>query len=109
MASPLPQACSSTQDTSRNPNDPETERVGLLFDIVAGSPEDADAIIASIWHTALHVPIPEYIGAQSQSAFPFSPPSLQTLSNGETYSYCLNHVIDVDDPLETVRISYKDL
>ena len=92
-----------------NPNDPETERVGLLFDIVASSPEDADAIIASIWHTALHVPIPEYIGAQSQSAFPFSPPSLQTLSNGETYSYCLNHVINVDDPLETVRISYKDL
>lgn len=92
-----------------NPDDPNTERVGLLFDIIAKTPEDADAIIANVWHTALHVPIPDYIGAQSQTAFPFSPPSLQTLSNGETYSYCLNHVVEVDDPLETVRICYKNL
>lgn len=92
-----------------NPKDEGTERVGLLFDIIAKTPEDADAVIASVWHMALHVPIPEYIGAQSQTAFPFSPPSLQTLSNGETYSYCLNHVVEVEDPLETVRIAYKEL
>ena len=92
-----------------NPEDENTNRVALLYDIVAKTPEDADAMIATVWHTALHVPIPDYIGAQSQMAYPFSPPSLQTLCNGETYSFCLNHVIDVEDPLETARISYETL
>lgn len=92
-----------------NPSDKNTERVALLFDIIAKTPTDADAIIASIWHTALHVPIPDYIGAQSQMSYPFSPPSLQTLNGGETYSFCLNHVIDVDDPLETARFNYENL
>lgn len=92
-----------------NPKDPDTETVGVLFDIIAASPEDADGIISNVWHTALHVPIPDWTGAQSQTAFPFSPPDLQTRNGGETYSFCLNHVIDVDDPLETCRIRYEDL
>ena len=92
-----------------NPKDPNTETVGVLFDIVASNPADADGIISNVWHTALHVPIPEWTGAQSQTAFPFSPPDLQTRHNGETYSFCLNHVIEVDDPLETCRFTYYDL
>lgn len=92
-----------------NPADPETETVGVVFDIVAKNPEDADGIISNVWHTALHVPIREWEGAQSQTAFPFSPPSLMTQENGKTYSFCLNHVIEVDDPLETCRITYYQL
>lgn len=92
-----------------NPKDPDTETVGILFDIVAKEPEDADGIISNVWHTALHVPIKDWEGAQSQTAFPFSPPSLMTQENGKTYSFCLNHVIEVDDPLETCRITYYQL
>ena len=92
-----------------NPKDPDTETVGVLFDILADDPLKADGIISNVWHTALHVPIEEWEGAQSQTAFPFSPPSLMTQENGKTYSFCLNHVIDVDSPLETSRISYYNL
>ena len=92
-----------------NPKDPDTQNVGVLFDIIAKTPEEADSIISNVWHTALHVPVEEWIGCQSQTAFPFSPPDLQTKNGGETYSFCLNHIIDVDDPLETVRFRYYDL
>ena len=92
-----------------NPSDPDTERVGVLFDILANSPADADGIISNVWHTALHVPIKEWVGAQSQTAFPFSPPDLTTQSGGETYNFCLNHIIEVDDPLDVCRITYYDL
>lgn len=92
-----------------NPKDPDTETVGVLFDIVTKREGDADGIISNVWHTALHVPIPDWVGAQSQTAFPFSPPTLQTMNGGATYSFCLNHVIDVDDPLETCRFTYYDL
>ncbi len=92
-----------------NPKDPSAESVGLLFDIVAKNEQDADGIISNVWHNCLHVPISQWIGGQSQTAFPFSPPSLQTMNGGATYSFCLNHVIDVDDPLETCKIAYYDL
>lgn len=92
-----------------NPKDANTETVGVIFDILAKTPQDADGVISNVWHTALHVPIHDWEGAQSQTAFPFSPPSLMTMENGKTYSFCLNHVIQIDDPLETCRIKYYDL
>ena len=92
-----------------NPDDPCTERVGVMFDIIARNEEDAGSIITNVWHTMLHVPIPEWEGGQSQTAFPFSPPDLQTQEGGKTYSICLNHVVEVQDPLETCRIRYYDL
>jgi len=92
-----------------NPADPNTTCVGVVFDIVAPTEQDADGIISNVWHTVLHVPIAEWEGAQSQAAFPFSPPDLQTQQGGATYSFCLNHVIEVEDPLETCRIRYLSL
>lgn len=83
--------------------------LGLMFDILAKTPELADGIITNVWHTALHVPIRDWQGAQSQTAFPFSPPTLQSQNGGETYSFCLNHVLLLEDPLETSRASYFNL
>lgn len=85
------------------------EALGLMFDILAKTPELANGIITNVWHTALHVPIRDWQGAQSQTAFPFSPPTLLTQDEGKTYSYCLNHVLRTDDPLATSRITYYDL
>ena len=83
--------------------------LGLMFDVIAATPEQANGIISNVWHTALHVPIREWQGAQSQTAFPFSPPTLETQNGGKTFSFCLNHVLSLDDPLETARISYHEL
>lgn len=95
--------------TYGNPNDPDTQSVGVVADIIAKNEKDANGIISNVWHTMLHVPIRDWEGAQSQMAFPFSPPSLQTQNGGATYSFCLNHIIDVEDPLETCRIRCYDL
>ncbi|HSK69600.1 MAG TPA: acyclic terpene utilization AtuA family protein [Candidatus Limnocylindria bacterium] len=92
-----------------DPENPAGKPVGVVFDILADTPERAEAIITNVWHTALHVPVRDWRGAQSQVAFPFSPPTLQPQNGGETYSYCLNHVLALDDPLETSRITYHDL
>ncbi|NLJ64178.1 MAG: DUF1446 domain-containing protein [Christensenellaceae bacterium] len=83
--------------------------LGLMFDVIAATPEQANGIISNVWHTALHVPIRDWQGAQSQTAFPFSPPTLETQNGGKTFSFCLNHVLSLDDPLETARISYHEL
>lgn len=53
-----------------NPKDPDTECVGIVFDIIARSPEEADGVISNVWHTALHVPIRDWEGAQSQAGVP---------------------------------------
>ena len=92
-----------------DPEHPGVNPLGLLFDVLAPTPETADSIITNVWHTALHVPIQEWQGAQSQTAFPFSPPTLQSQNRGETYSFCLNHVLELDDPMEIARIAYFDL
>lgn len=83
--------------------------LGVLFDVLAQTPDQADGIISNVWHTALHVPIRDWQGAQSQTAFPFSPPTLQTHQGGETYTFCLNHVLHLDNPLETARIRYMNM
>jgi len=80
--------------------------VCIVIEAIAPADEDAKAVIGVAWHTALHHPIPEWSGLQSQLAFPFSPPSFRV---GEAYQFCLNHIVDVDDPLELFPITYEDL
>lgn len=82
------------------------DEVGVVLECVAKTQEQASAIMAVAWHTILHHPIPEWSGLQSQVAFPFSPPSIPT---GEVYRFCLNHVLEVDDPKELFPITYCEL
>ncbi len=77
-----------------------------MFEVIANSKADAEDIIGNMWHLALHVPIPEWVGMQSHFAFPVSP---ATLDGGNAYCFCLNHVLEVDDPLELFRFKYYDL
>ncbi|ATW25863.1 acyclic terpene utilization AtuA family protein [Candidatus Formimonas warabiya] len=92
-----------------NPNAADPGQVGVVFDVVARTESDAEAILGNIWHIALHTPIKEWEGLQSNMAFPFSPPTMSTLDGGATYSFCLNHVLELDDPLELVRFKYYEL
>ena len=95
--------------TYGNPSAPDPGEIGVVFDVIAKTPEDAEAIIANIWHITLHTPIDDWQGHQSNMAFPFSPPVLSSSDGGDTYSFCLNHVIEVEDPLEFARFKYYDL
>lgn len=86
--------------------DPKAGPVGTLWEIIGKDKDDASAIINALWHNILHVSIKEWKGHQSQFAFPFSPPAMDC---GDAYQFIVNHVLDVDDPLELCRISYQEL
>jgi len=73
--------------------------VGIVLDVVAQSQKAAAAVASVLWHTALHHPVPQYSGLVSNLAFPFSPPAFD---GGPVYEFTLNHVLEVDDPLDFV-------
>jgi hypothetical protein len=77
--------------------------VGLVVEAIAGTAEEARAVITIAWHTGLHHPIPEWEGLISNWAFPYSPPEMDC---GPVYRFCVNHVVELDDPLEPFRIEY---
>ena len=80
--------------------------VGLVIDVIAGSAEQARAVINIAWHTALHHPVPEWTGLISNLAFPYSPPELD---GGPVYRFCANHLLELDDPGEPFRIEYANI
>ena len=89
-----------------NPRAEEPGEIGIVMETIADSPENAQSIIAIASHTFLHHPIKEWHGHQSQIAYPYSP---IVVENGVVYNFCLNHVIEVDDPLELFPIRYEEL
>ena len=89
-----------------NPNEKNPGEIGVMFEVIAKDNDCADAITNCLWHTALHVPIPEWEGMQSQLAFPVCP---EALDGGKAYTFCLNHVLEVDDPCVLFRFTYCDL
>lgn len=80
--------------------------VCMMIEVIGDTPEHAKAASGVAWHTVLHYPVKQYSGLQSNLAFPFSPPDIPA---GEAYEFCLNHVVEVDDPLELFPISYQEL
>lgn len=73
--------------------------VGLMFVATAPSQEIATQIAKTCNPAFFHMPLdleqelPSY-------AFPFSPSEIE---RGQVYNFLLNHVVEVDDPLELVR------
>ena len=84
----------------------EGHEIALLIDIVAKSQEDAQAIGAVAWHTALHQPIPEYSGLISNLAFPISPPATNA---GPVYEFSINHVMHLDHPSDTYTLTLEKI
>jgi len=80
--------------------------VGVVLEVIARTAEEARAAITVAWHTGLHHPVPEWEGLISNWAFPYSPPELD---GGPVYRFCVNHVVELDDPLEAFRIEYVDV
>lgn len=80
--------------------------VGLNLEFIAPDRETAHGIAKLAWHTVLHHPIPEWSGLISNLALPYSPPEVYV---GPVYEFMLNHVLELDDPLEPFTITLEEL
>lgn len=80
--------------------------VGLNIEFIAPEKETAHAIASLAWHTILHHPIPEWSGLISNLAFPYSPPEVYV---GPAYEFMLNHVLQLDDPLDVFTVTMEEI
>lgn len=84
---------------------PPPREVGVLFVATAATQEMASQIAKACNPYFFHFPLfadkelPSY-------AFPFSPADID---RGPVFEFRLNHVVEVDDPMELVRTSWIDL
>jgi hypothetical protein len=90
---------------------PPPREIGMLLTVTAKTQEQATQVAKVFNPFLLHFPA-DYdadTGAHEQLpsfAFPFSPVDCP---RGATYEFKLYHVVDVDDPLELVRIQYEEV
>jgi hypothetical protein len=78
----------------------------LLFEVTAPTQEIASSIATITRHQAIHLPIPEWSGLITGAACPYNPAYLE---RGAVYRFCVNHVVEPDDPYEMFPIEYIDV
>jgi Acyclic terpene utilisation family protein AtuA len=78
----------------------------FLLDAVAPTQEMASSVTTVAWHTLIHFPPSGWSGGFVTAAWPFNPPVIE---RGLTYRFNVNHVFEVSDPLEAVRIHYEEI
>jgi hypothetical protein len=86
--------------------DQPSHELCLMFDVTAPSQALASSIAAVLRHQALHLPIPEWSGLITTLACPYNPPYLE---RGAVYRFCLNHVVEPDDPYEMFPIEHLSI
>lgn len=74
--------------------------IGVLAIITAKNAELADEISKMLNPYLLHHPLTQE-EEQPTFAFPFSPADI---SRGAVYEFCLNHVMELDDPMDAFRL-----
>jgi hypothetical protein len=77
----------------------------VLADLVAPDARSADMLASIIWYAYLHAKSPGWRGGTTV-AWQFNPPVFDL---GEAFKFNVHHAIEVDDPLETVRIEMEEL
>ena len=80
--------------------------IGLVVEVIGRTADEARAVLSVAWHTGLHHPVPEWQGLISNWAFPYSPPELD---GGPVYRFCVNHVMELDDPCEAFTTEYVEI
>jgi len=92
------------------PLEPVTEirshELCLVMEATAATQEIATSIVSMARHQALHLPIPEWRGFITGVACLYSPAYLE---RGPVYRFCVNHVVEPDDPYEMFPIEYVDV
>ncbi len=87
--------------------EPETHlahELFFLFKVTADEQSTATSIAKMAGHVALHLPIPEWSGLITGLALATTPPNFD---RGPVYRFNINHVVEVDDPLEMFRIEHR--
>ncbi len=83
----------------------DSVELGVLGIVTAGSPEVVDEIGKMLNPYLLHHPLT--IGEEQPTfAFPFSPAEIE---RGEVFEFCLNHVMELRDPMEAFRLEVRDI
>ncbi len=79
--------------------------IGLLFVATAATQELATQIAKTCNPIFFHMPLDAELELPSY-AFPFSPAEIE---RGQVYEFRLNHVVEVDDPMELVRMKFLEV
>jgi hypothetical protein len=87
------------------PGTPAPREIGVLFVATADTQEMATQIAKACNPYFFHFPI-ELEKELPSYGFAFSPADIE---RGPVYEFKLNHVVEVDDPLELVRTEWLDL
>ena len=95
------------KDGTMGPLEPVKEirshEVCLVMEVTAATQEIATTIVSMARHQALHLPIPEWGGLITGVACIYSPAYLE---RGAVYRFCVNHVLEPDDPYEMFPIEH---
>lgn len=98
------------KDGTMGPLEPVKEirshEVCLVMEVTAPTQEIATTIVSMARHQALHLPIPEWGGFITGVACIYSPAHLE---RGPVYRFCVNHVVEPEDPLEMFPIEYMNV
>lgn len=78
--------------------------VGLLLEVVAHSQELADAVCTYLRGTVQHAYYPGIVATAGNLAYPFSP---FVVSCGPVYRFTIDHLMEVNDPLECFPITIE--
>jgi len=80
--------------------------LGVLLVVVAPTQELASGAAAAGGHAILHFAVPQWRGLVSNLAFPVAP---HLTDLGPAYSFVLNHVVELDDPLEFFPVRFEEV
>jgi hypothetical protein len=78
----------------------------LIIEVTASTQEIANTIASSARHLALHLPVPEWSGLISGVAYPFDPAHLE---RGPVYCFNLNHIMEIEDPMQVFKLEMTAL
>jgi hypothetical protein len=76
----------------------------FVLDAVAPTQAMATGVATLAWHTLIHFPPSGWRGGVLTAAWPFNPP---VIDRGLMHRFNVNHVFEVDDPLEPFRLEYE--
>lgn len=80
--------------------------IGLLFEVIAPTQEQANAVCASVRSTYLHYGYPGRKSTAGNLAFPFAPSDVPF---GPVYAFSAYHLMQVDDPCAFFPIEFREV
>ena len=85
------------------PNRQAAHEIGILIDVVAETPEIAEAVCGLARSTILHVPFEGRRATAGNIAFPFSPAEIPA---GPVYEFNIYHLMEIDEPETFGRLEW---